>query len=186
MEDSAIIDLYWGRDQRAVEETAGKYGSFLHSLSWNILRSRGDAEECVNDTYLRAWNAIPPARPAALRAWLGRIARNLSLDRWKEERTQRRGGGAMEVLLGELDDCVPSPHGVERQLEDQEIAALISAFLWRLPAESRVVFLRRYWYGQNLADIAAERGCGVGKVKSSLFRTRKALRACLEEEGIDL
>ena len=127
MEDSAIIDLYWGRDQRAVEETAGKYGSFLHSLSWNILRSRGDAEECVNDTYLRAWNAIPPARPAALRAWLGRITRNLSLDRWKEERTQRRGGGAMEVLLGELDDCVPSPHGVERQLEDQEIAALISA-----------------------------------------------------------
>ena len=92
----------------------------------------------------------------------------------------------MEVLLGELDDCVPSPHGIERQLEDQEIAALISAFLRRLPAESRVVFLRRYWYGQNLADIAAERGCGVGKVKSSLFRTRKALRACLEEEGIDL
>ncbi|MCI9511073.1 MAG: RNA polymerase sigma factor [Oscillibacter sp.] len=186
MEDSAIIDLYWSRDQRAIEETAGKYGSFLHSLVWNILHSRGDAEECVNDTYLRAWNAIPPARPAALRAWLGRIARNLSLDRWKAGQTQKRGGGAAEVLLGELDDCVPALHGVEKQLEDQEIAALISAFLRRLPAESRVIFLRRYWYGQELADIAAERRCGVGKVKSSLFRTRKVLRAYLEQEGVIL
>lgn len=185
MEDSAIIDLYWSRDQRAIEETAGKYGSFLHTLVWNILRSRGDTEECVNDTYLRAWNAIPPARPAAFRAWLGRIARNLSLDRWKAERTRRRGGGA-EILLGELEDCVPAPRSVEQHLEDQEIASLISAFLRRLPAESRVVFLRRYWYGQELKDIAAERGCGVGKVKSSLFRTRKALRAYLEEEGIEL
>lgn len=185
MEDSAIIDLYWSRDQRAIEETAGKYGSFLHALAWNILRSHGDTEECVNDTYLRAWNAIPPARPAAFRAWLGRIARNLSLDRWKAERTQRRGGGA-EVLLGELEECVPAPRGMEQQLEDREIAALISAFLRRLPAESRRVFLRRYWYGQELAEIAAEQGCGVGKVKSSLFRTRKALRAYLEEEGIAL
>ncbi len=185
MEDSAIIGLYWDRDQRAIEETAGKYGAFLHALAWNILHSRGDAEECVNDTYLRAWNAIPPARPAALRAWLGRIARNLSLDRWKEGRTQKRGGGA-EILLGELDDCLPAPRGVEQQLEDREIAALISAFLRRLPAESRAVFLRRYWYGQDLADIAAERRCGVGKVKSSLFRTRKALRAYLEKEGVRL
>lgn len=186
MEDSAIIDLYWSRDQRAIEETAGKYGAFLFSLVWNILRSSGDAEECVNDTYLRAWNAIPPARPAAFRAWLGRIARNLSLDRWKQGRTQKRGGDAMDILLGELDDCVPSPHRVEKQLEDQEIASLISAFLRRLPAENRILFLRRYWYGRELADIAAEQGCGVGKVKSSLFRTRKALRAYLEQEGIDL
>lgn len=185
MEDSAIIDLYWNRDQRAISETAGKYGPFLHALVWNILHSRGDAEECVNDTYLRAWNAIPPARPAAFRAWLGRIARNLSLDRWKADRTQRRGGGA-EVLLGELEACVPASRGVEQHLEDQEIASLISAFLRRLPAESRRVFLRRYWYGQELADIAREQGCGVGKVKSSLFRTRKALRAYLEEEGIEL
>lgn len=186
MEDSAIIDLYWNREQRAVEETAEKYGSFLHSLAWNILHSRDDAEECVNDTYLRAWNAIPPARPAALRAWLGRIARNLSLDRWKTARTQKRGGGAAEVLLGELDDCVPAPHSVERHLEDQEIAALISTFLRHLPTENRVVFLQRYWYGQDLADIAAEQRCGVGKVKSSLFRTRKALRNYLEKEGIAL
>ena len=97
MDDTQIIDLYWDRDQGAITATAGKYGSFLHALSWNILRSHHDAEECVNDTYFRAWNAMPPERPGALRAWLGRITRNLSLDRWKAGRTQSRGAG-METL----------------------------------------------------------------------------------------
>ncbi|WP_295580430.1 RNA polymerase sigma factor [uncultured Oscillibacter sp.] len=185
MEDSDIIDLYWRRDQQAIGETAGKYGGFLWGIAWNILRSHGDAEECVNDTYLRTWNAIPPSRPTAFRAWLGRIARNLSLDRWKQGRAQCRGGGdAMEILLGELDGCVPAPHRVDTALEDREIAALISAFLRRLPQESRIMFLRRYWYGDTLADIAGHLGCGEGKVKSSLFRTRKALRAYLEQEGV--
>ena len=113
MEDAEIIDLYWARDQRAIDETHGKYGGFLTGIAWNILRSHGDAEECVNDTYLRTWNAIPPARPSAFRAWLGRIVRNLSLDRWKQSRTARRGGDGMEVLLGEQSDCVPAPHGTE-------------------------------------------------------------------------
>ena len=106
MEDAEIIDLYWQRDQRAIDETHGKYGGFLAGIAWNILRSHSDAEECVNDTYLRTWNAIPPARPSAFRAWLGRIVRNLSLDRWKQSRTAKRGGDGIEVLLGELDDCV--------------------------------------------------------------------------------
>ena len=184
MEDAEIIDLYWARDQRAIDETHGKYGGFLAGIAWNILRSHGDAEECVNDTYLRTWNAIPPARPSAFRAWLGRIVRNLSLDRWKQNRTVKRGGDGMEVLLGELDDCVPAPHGTEKALEDQEIAALISRFLRRQPQESRVFFLRRYWYGQSLSEIAEALGCGEGKVKSSLFRTRKALRAYLEQEEV--
>ena len=134
-EDKEIIELYWERDQQAIQETAGKYGTFLHSIAWNILRSHGDAEECVNDTYLRTWNAIPPARPSAFRAWLGRIARNLSLDRWKQGRTQKRGGGETELLLGELDGCVPSPRRTESHLEDQELASLISAFLRRLPGK---------------------------------------------------
>ena len=186
MEDSQIIDLYWARSERAIAETADKYGGFLRTIAWNILRSHGDAEECVNDTYLRTWNAIPPARPTAFRAWLGRIARNLSLDRWKQGRAQKRGGDGIEVLLGELDACVPAPGGTETALEDREIAAAISAFLRTLPAERRVIFLRRYWYGQDLALIAGELGCGLGKVKSSLFRTRNALRAYLEQEGVSL
>ena len=186
MEDSDIIELYWQRDQSAIAETSEKYGKFLWNIAWNVLRSHGDAEECVNDTYLRTWNAIPPARPSAFRAWLGRITRNLSLDRWKQSRAEKRGGDGMEVLLGELDQCVPASHGVEQALEDQEIARLISAFLRTLSQEPRIMFLRRYWYGEDLADIARKLGCGQGKVKSSLFRTRKALRAYLEKEGVDL
>ena len=185
MEDARILDLYWARDQRAIDETGLKYGPFLSRTAWNILRDRSDAEECVNDTYLSAWNAIPPARPSAFRAWLGQVVRNLSLDRWKRDRAEKRGAG-LEVLLGELEDCVPAPRGTERALEDREIADLISAFLRRLTKESRVIFLRRYWYGQTVAEIASDLNCGAGKVKSSLFRTRNALRNYLEQEGIAL
>ena len=186
MEDTQIIELYWQRDQSAIEETAWKYGPFLRDVSWNILRSYHDAEECVNDTYLRTWNAIPPARPTAFRAWLGRIARNLSLDRWKQSQAEKRGGGAMELLLGELDQCVPAGNDAEKALEDREIAALISRFLRGLPKDSRVMFLRAYWDRGDIANGAQKVGCGQGKVKSSLFRTRKALRAYLEKEGVAL
>ena len=184
MEDGQIIDLYWNRDQRALRETEGKYGRLLHSIAWNLLHSREDSEECVNDTYLRAWEAIPPARPGAFRTWLGQITRNLSLDRWKRRRAEKRGGGA-EVLLGELEECVPAGDGgPERALEDRELAEALDVFLRGLSREGRSMFLRRYWYGESLAEIGAALGCGEGKVKSSLFRSRKALRAYLEEEGI--
>lgn len=186
MEDQKIIDLYWERDQRAIDETSEKYGAFLLNIAWNVLRSHGDAEECVNDTYLRTWNSIPPARPTAFRAWLGRITRNLSLDRWKQARAAKRGGDDMEVLLGELDSCVPAPHSTEKVLEDQAIAAIIGTFLRTLSAENRIMFLRRYWYGDALADIARHMNCSEGKVKSSLFRTRCALRTHLEQEGVSL
>ena len=183
MEDGQIIDLYWNRDQRAIGETDGKYGRLLHSIAWNLLQSREDAEECVNDTYLRAWEAIPPARPGAFRTWLGQITRNLSLDRWKSRRAEKRGGGA-EALLGELEDCLPAPGGPERAAEDRELAERLNVFLRQLSQEARAMFLRRYWYGESVAEIAAALGCGEGKVKSSLFRSRRALRAFLEEEGI--
>ncbi len=183
MEDGQIIDLYWDRDQRAVQETDGKYGKLLRGIAWNLLHSREDSEECVNDTYLRAWNAIPPTRPEAFRAWLGQITRNLSLDRWKRLRAEKRGGGA-ELLLGELEECVPSSGGPERAVEDRELAELLSAFLRGLSREARAMFLRRYWYGESVAEIGLALGCGEGKVKSSLFRSRKALRTFLEKEGI--
>ena len=184
MEDGRIIELYWDRDQRGIPETAGKYGRMLHGIAWNLLRSREDAEECVNDTYLRAWEAIPPARPGAFRIWLGQITRNLSLDRWKSLRAEKRGGGA-ELLLGELEDCLPaSGGGPERELEDQELAELLNVFLRGLSREGRAMFLRRYWYGESVAEVALALGCGEGKVKSSLFRSRKALREYLEKEGI--
>ena len=183
MDDTQIIDLYWERDQGAITATAGKYGSFLHALSWNILRSHHDAEECVNDTYFRAWNAIPPERPSALRAWLGRITRNLSLDRWKAGRTQSRGAG-METLLGELDECIPDHRGPEQAAEERVLAECVSVFLRGQTADNRYIFLRRYWYGEDIAAIAKHLDCGESRVKSALFRTRKALRAFLEKEGI--
>ncbi len=185
LEDGQIIELYWNRDQRAIGETEGKYGRLLHSIAWNLLHSREDAEECVNDTYLRAWDAIPPTRPGAFKTWLGQITRNLSLDRWKSRRAEKRGGGA-ELLLGELEDCLPAPGGPERTVEDQELAELLGVFLRGLSREGRAMFLRRYWYGESMAEIARALGCGEGKVKSSLFRSRKALRDCLEKEGIGL
>ena len=179
MEDARILDLYWARDQRAIDETGLKYGPFLSRTAWNILRDRSDAEECVNDTYLSAWNAIPPARPSAFRAWLGRVVRNLSLDRWKRDRAEKRGAG-LEVLLGELEDCVPAPRGTERALEDREIADLISAFLRRLTKESRVIFLRRYWYGDAIGEIAVRYGMPTGRVRVTLHRTRARLRQALD------
>ena len=181
MEDGQIISLYWNRDQRAIQETAGKYGKLLHSIAWNLLQSREDAEECVNDTYLRAWEAIPPTRPTAFRTWLGHITRNLSLDRWKSRRAEKRGGG---LLLGELEECLPAPAGPEGVLEEQELAEALNVFLRGLSREGRAIFLRRYWYGQSVAEVAEALGCGEGKVKSSHFRSRKALRAFLEKEGI--
>ena len=186
MEDHAIIELYWQRQETAISETAAKYGAFLTSLSRNILKSVDDAEECVNDTYLRAWNAIPPQRPNALKIWLGRITRNLSLDRWRKASATKRSGGETEILLGELDTCIPSPGGVERHLEDQEIAELLSAFLRRQSQRNRAIFLRRYWYGASIAEIAHSIGCSESAVKLSLFRTRAALRETLEKEGIAL
>lgn len=187
MEDTEIIDLYWQRDQRAIDETHGKYGGFLAGIAWNILRSHSDAEECVNDTYLRTWNAIPPARPSAFRAWLGRIVRNLSSGPLEAEPHRQTGAGtAWRCCWGSWMTVCRSPTEPRKTMEDQEIASLISAFLRRQSPESRIIFLRRYWYGQSVADIAAGMNCGEGKVKSSLFRTRKALRTYLEQEEVFL
>ena len=184
MEDAQIIELYWQREEAAIAETSEKYGAFLLSVAWNVLHVHHDAEECVNDTYLRAWNAIPPTRPTVLRTWLGCIARNLSLDRWKLRQAEKRSGDETAVLLGELDQCVPGGTSPERSLEERELAALISQFLRTLPRDSRLMFLRRYWYGDSMADIAKRFACGEGRIRSRLFRTRKALRAFLEKEGV--
>ena len=183
MEDQMIIDLYWARSEQAIAASEEKYGPYCRSIAQGILARREDAEECVNDTWLRAWNAMPPERPGALRAWLGRITRNLSLDRWKAGRTQSRGAG-METLLGELDECIPDHRGPEQAAEERVLAECVSAFLRGQTADNRYIFLRRYWYGEDIAAIAKRLDCGESRVKSALFRTRKALRAFLEKEGI--
>ena len=182
VDDTGIIDLYWARDERALTETERKYGPYCRSISYHILKNRQDAEECVNDTWVRAWNAMPPQRPFALGAFLGKIVRNVSLTRYRGARTQRRGGGQMPLILEEIQDMVSD--GPEQLLEAAELSRLLDRFLRQLPQKDCCIFMRRYWYMDSLEDIALRYHIALGSVKSSLFRTRKKLRAYLEQEGI--
>ncbi len=187
MEDSAIIELYWQRDETAISETEMKYGAFCRALAGNILVSREDAEECVSDTWLSAWNAMPPQRPDYLRSFLGRITRNGALDRLRRRLAQKRGGNEGAALsLEELGDCVPGGDTPERVLEDREIAEVISSWLRGLSEVKRGVFLRRYWYFDDLETIARQFGYTRAKTASLLHRLRLDLRRRLEEEGIVL
>jgi RNA polymerase sigma-70 factor (ECF subfamily) len=186
MDDAAILDLYFARSERAVGETAAKYGRYCKTVAFNILRNNEDAEECVNDTYMKAWNAIPPERPAIFPSFLGKITRNLSLNRYKEQRTQKRGGGEVALALDELDECVPSGVSVEAEVISRAVSEVISAFLRSAGEVERIVFVRRYWYIEPVAAIAARFRMSESKVKSMLFRTRNRLRVYLEKEGITL
>ncbi len=183
MDDAAIIALYWERSESAVGSTQEKYGARCRGIAWNILRSDADSEECVNDTWLRAWDAMPPEWPEKLGAFLGRITRNLSLDRLKLRDSQRRGGGRFELALSELEECVPSGGDPADELALRE---LLDRFLASLSDDARVIFLRRYWYMLSVEEVARGMGASRSKVKSSLMRSREKLRAMLEKEGIAL
>ncbi len=184
MDDTKIIDLYWARSESAIEETSKKYGSYCRSIAFRILHNDQDSEECVNDTWLGAWNAMPPKRPAVLSTFLGRITRNLSLNRWREYNAEKRGGGEMTVTLEELRECVPAPGGVEAALDDMALTEQIDRFMGALPAEKRKIFIQRYWYLCSIREIANNCGVSASKVKATLFRTRQALREALRKEGI--
>ena len=184
MEDAAIVGLYWDRDQRALEESAAKYGPYCRSVAYGILRSREDAEETVNDTWLRAWNSMPPHRPQGLGAFLGRITRGLSLDRWRRRNAGKRGGGEPALALEELAECVSAGGSIQETLEARELGALIDRFLAGLPPVERQVFVRRYWYLEPVEGIGRRFGFSRSKVKSMLGRTRGGLREFLRGEGI--
>lgn len=183
MEDAEIIRLYWARDEGAIPASDEKYGGLCRALSRNILGSPEDAEECVNDTWHRAWNAMPPQRPRSLRAFFAAITRNLSLDRWRERGADKRGGG-LDVLLSELEDCLPSADDVEKAAEAAELARAMDRWLGGLAAADRVAFLRRYWYGQRVDEVARQAGCAPNTMTKRLERLREGLRRALEQEGI--
>ena len=185
MEDIQIIDLYWSRDEGAIRETDSKYGGFCHRLAMNILHSFQDSEECVSDTYGRCWETMPPQRPGSLRAYLGTIVRNLSISRYRAFHAQKRFGGA-EVLLSELADCVPAPESVQRTVEAGELGEIISRWLEGLEAEERALFIRRYWAGEAVKELAGELGQRPNAVTKRLLRLREALRKHLEREGISV
>ena len=181
-DDEKILKLYIERNEDAIEQTQQCYGSYLLSLARSVTGSEQDAEECVNDTYLRAWNSIPPAHPAPLRPYLARITRNLALDRVSRERAQKRGSGELTLMLSELSEVLTD--SLAEQSEQGEISTAIDAFLRTLPKTERVVFVRRYFYGCSIAEIAKECGVGSSKIKSMLHRTRQKLRVRLQKEGI--
>lgn len=184
MEDRAIIDLYWARQERAIWETERKYGIYCRTIAENITKNRQDAEECVNDTWLRAWNVMPPQRPGILPAFLGRITRNLALDRYKAFHTEKRGGGQLPLVLEELSECLTGGVSPEQLLEEAELSRILDRFLRSLPEKEGCVFLRRYWYADTTLEIARRYRMSEGTVKSMLHRTRKRLRSYLEQEGV--
>lgn len=186
MEDRDIVTLYWQRDQEAIRQTDRQYGRYLSSIAFHILADREDSRETVNDTYLRAWDSMPPHRPQVLATYLGRITRQLSIDRWRTRGRAKRGGSQYALSLEELGDCVSGGRSPESELENRRIEEAISAFLWAQEAEKRNVFLRRYWYFDSIETICRSTGFGESKVKSMLAAMRRKLREQLEREGIEL
>lgn len=186
MKDKEIIDLYWQRSERAITKSAEKYGRFCHSISYNILHNREDAEECVNDTWLGAWKSMPPHRPNRLSAYLGKITRNLSINRFKSYGAEKRGFGQAALVLGELEDCVPASDGVDEAVEEMVLVEALERFLSDAPKQKRNLFIRRYWYLTPVKEIARISGMSESKVTSLLFRMRRELKEYLEKEGIIL
>ena len=186
MDDNDILDLYFNRDESAITETRGKYGMRIFKVSINILRAKEDAEECVNDTLLKAWEAIPPSRPVMLGAFLAKISRNLSINKWQARGAARRGGGEIALLLSELTDCIPAKGGPEEEYESARVKEAINAGLATMDKTARAAFVLRYFYGESIRGVCERFNMSESKVKSILFRARKKLGAFLEKEGIAL
>lgn len=185
MEDFKIIELFWQRKESAITETARKYGHFCHRIAMNILTVQEDAEECVNDSYHTVWNRIPPTKPDSFKAFLGRIVRNLSISRYRKNRAQKRYNG-IELLLSELEDCIPSADPVEAAIEQRHLSALLSDWLESLSAEDRSLFIRRYWFGDELQRLAKENRITPNALAQRMLKLRQQLRAKLEQEGVSL
>ena len=186
MEDSKIVQLYWSRDEKAIDATADKYGRYCASIARNILGNREDAEECVNDTYLHAWNAMPPHRPGILSTFLGKITRNLSFNRYRYNTADKRGSGETAVVLEELLDIVSDGENPEQAMEYRELVKAIDAFLAGLPARKRRIFVCRYWYFDSVSGIASQFQMTENNVAVTLNRIRAQLRDYLLEGGFVL
>jgi RNA polymerase sigma-70 factor (ECF subfamily) len=185
MEDQQILDLYFARSESAITETDRKYGRYCHSIAYNILEDHEDAKEIVNDTYLKAWNTIPPNRPDPLKPYVGMISRHLSLDRYEEYHTQKRGG-QVPLVLEELAECIPDNDSREDIGESVALKDALAKFIRSLPDKTQIIFLRRYWYASSVTEIAEEYGMRENSVNVLLHRTRKKLKDHLQKEGFDL
>ncbi len=184
MDDSCIIELYLARSETAIAETAQKYGRYCHAIAKNILACDADAEEVVNDTYLKTWNTIPPHRPISLKSYVGMLARHLALDAYEAQNAQKRGG-QMPLVLEELSECLPDG-GESEPMNALALRDALNRFLRSLPARTQTIFIRRYWYAASVSEIAHDFGMRESAVTVLMLRTRKKLKQHLQKEGIDL
>jgi len=187
VDDIEIIDQFWARSESAITALSDKYSKYCRAIAFNILGNAEDTEEVISDSYHRVWNAIPPTRPNNLRAFIGKITRNLSFDRLEKAKAEKRGGGQINAILSELEECIADRmNSYDELAESEAITNALNAFLSEQSAENRRVFVRRYWRAASIEDIAADFNMSVGKVKTLLFRMRNKLRKHLESEEIFL
>ena len=184
MEDRDIVELFWQRSSQAIQETDSKYGKYCHTIAYNICQSNEDSEECVNDTWLSAWNMMPDKRPNTLRALLGSICRNFALDRWRKNHRQRRGGGEAALALEELSECIPAGQNIENELLTKELGEAVKSFVNGLGQDERNVFIARYYFLAQISEIAEKHNFTAGKTKMMLHRSRIKLQRFLKEEGL--
>ena len=184
MNDREIVNLYWQRSEQAITETAQKYGRYCQIIAYNILENSEDAEECVNDTWMSAWNAMPDKRPERLSPFLARITRNFALTRVVRRRAKKRGGGEVALALEGLDECLAADCDLEKELEDRELSRVIDAFIGQLGEEERLVFVSRYWFVATEREIAEKLGMSRSGVSAMLKRTREKLKIYLLREGL--
>ena len=183
MDDKSIVALFWERSEQAIVETDRKYGDYCYSIAYHALANNEDAEESVNDTYMAAWNQLPPHRPSVLATFLGKITRHISIDRWRKQSAQKRGGKEMIFALDELGECMDE-NTLEATVSQRELTRILNDFLTGLPETERNVFLSRYWYMDSIDTIVKITGFSQSKVTSMLHRTRKKLAASLQKEGL--
>lgn len=181
MEDRKIIELYFARNENAIAETAAKYGKYCHYIAYNILYSEEDAEECVNDTYVQAWGVIPPKNPEKFSVFLGKITRNIAINRYRRDHAKKRNGAS--AVFEEADSIGTLCTTSDTAVEELALRQAIDSFVYALPSETRIIFVRRYWYMSRVQDIAKDYGIPQGTVKSILSRTRKKFREHLLKEG---
>lgn len=183
MQDDQIVELYWRREESAIAESSGKYGAYCFSVAENILQSPEDSEECVNDTWLRAWNAMPPQRPARLRMFFAKITRHLAFDKFKARTAQKRGCGELHLVLSELEECISSPDTPETLVAAKELEQSIGRFVRSLPEREAMLFARRYFFGEAVSKIARNYGLTSNNTTVILSRIRNKLKTHLEKEG---
>ena len=181
--DSEIIELFNLRDERAISAAGSKYGRYCTAVAMNVLGNRQDAEECLNDALLKAWESIPPAKPDNLPGYLAKITKNISLNRYRSTHTEKRGSGDIDSVYEELSECVPDKNNVERNYEHKELIEAINAFLAKLSADKRDIFVLRYWYCMSVSEAAAHVGVSENRAAVELFRIRKKLIKYLEKRG---